>query len=45
MEILAEKSALEIAPFASEIFAPIEVPLLINCFDKINSFFSLVKYL
>jgi hypothetical protein len=40
MEILAEKSAFEIAPLASATEAPIEVPLLKSCLDKTNSFFS-----
>jgi hypothetical protein len=44
IEILLEKSAVEIAPFASEIFAQIEVPLLRNCFDSIYSFLFSTKY-
>ena len=28
------------APFASAIFAPMEVPLFNNCFDRTYSFFS-----
>ena len=37
MEILAEKSAFDIAPLASETFAPTEVPERRSCFDKIYS--------
>lgn len=43
IEIFAEKSAFEIAPFASEIFAPTLVPLLSNCLERINSFLSLLR--
>ena len=43
IDILFEKSAFEMAPFASEIFAPIDVPHLTNYFDIINSFFSLLR--
>ena len=43
MEILAEKSALQIAPLASAIFAPMLVPLFSNCLDRTNSFFFLLS--
>jgi hypothetical protein len=41
MEILFENSFLEIAPSASSIFAPREVPLRIICFERTNSLFSI----
>ncbi len=43
IEIFTEKSALDIAPFASEIFAPILVPRLNYCFESTNSLFSLLR--
>ena len=43
IDILEEKSAFEIAPLASDIFAPTLVPLLNNCFESINSFLSLLR--
>ncbi len=36
----AEKSAIEIPPFASDIFAPILVPDLKSCFERMYSLFS-----
>jgi len=40
MEIFAEKSWFEIAPFASATLAPIDVPLFKICFERTKSFFS-----
>src|SRR5208283_5478215 len=44
IEILEEKSDGDIAPLASEMFAPIEVPLQTNCLERTNSLFSSIKY-
>src|SRR6056297_2199161 len=44
IEIFEEKSAFEIPPLASAIFAPILVPHFNNCLDKTNSRFSLHRY-
>ncbi len=44
IESLDENSALEIAPLASAILAPILVPLLSSCLERINSCFSELKY-
>ena len=45
MDILAEKSAFEIAPFASDTLAPIEVPERKSCLDKTYSFLFRVIFL
>jgi len=45
IEILEEKSAVEIAPFASAILAPIEVPERSNCLESTYSFFSVCNIL
>jgi len=45
MFILFRKSAFDCACSASLINAPIAVPLLTVCFDKVNSLFSVVKNL
>ena len=42
---LCMKSALFYAFCDSRIFAQIDVPLRINCFERINSFFSFTRYL
>lgn len=44
IEILAEKSETDMAPLASAIFAPIDVPERNTCLDITNSRFSLLKY-
>ena len=45
IESLLIKSFFDCPPRASSILAPIDVPLLKTCFDKIYSFLNIVKYL